>query len=153
MRLFIYCLRDPVSMEVRYVGCTSRLRLRRYQHRCAKTHRAAPVQHWTSDHAKRGTPVIMELLGRSRDGSDEMAWIQYFASLGCDMLNWEERGTNEVFRVYFNNGGHLDIMAGSEAQAEITARCEAESLGVHGVTPVFAEKEFSDSLELPRYTP
>lgn len=90
---YIYALRDPLSLEVRYVGvtCTS-LRDRLYGHsQSAKSGRAYRDK-WIKSLASSGVTPLIEALEVTMDRAREVSWISYLRDAGCRLTNLTRGG-------------------------------------------------------------
>lgn len=82
----IYCLKDPETLEIRYIGVTSsKLIFRYYQHiHSAKHRRGTRVSKWIYSLLKRNLKPIIELIEIAYENSweeKEKYWIKQFDNL------------------------------------------------------------------------
>lgn len=94
----IYCLLDPETKQVRYVGKTiSSLRDRLYSHISntkIKTHKSD----WIRGLKNRGLRPLIELIDEVSDDKwpeEERFYISYLRFLGCDLVNMSEGGEQD----------------------------------------------------------
>lgn len=93
---FIYCLSDPLSGAVRYIGKTTnpKNRLRKHLSRDENNHKMA----WIKNLASRGLKPAIEVIDSVvfTDESEweevEMFWISYLRFLGCNLTNLQTGG-------------------------------------------------------------
>ena len=87
----IYVLIDPFTLQVRYVGRTSKkLRVRMQVHLGKTDNSNGEKEYWIRSLDKQGRiPHIKEVdLVEKSDAKDaEIRWIRHYESLGCYLLN------------------------------------------------------------------
>lgn len=87
-KVFIYTLAHPITDEVRYVGKTSRFKIRAKSH--FATNENTPKGAWIKSLRKQGlTPKIevLEEVDESAWQESERFWIEYLRHLGCKLTN------------------------------------------------------------------
>ena len=99
LTVYIYCLIDPRTDEVRYVGLT-RFLWKRFRNHIHK----GPTKHfcnWISS-LKRDSQVpslrVLEIVPEERCGEAERSWIAHYRSAGSSLLNYTDGGESQ-FRV------------------------------------------------------
>lgn len=90
--VFIYALKDPDTSEVRYVGKAENPFKRFQQHLLCKdnTHRSK----WLQSVRQRGFPIL-EIVAEVPENEWpmwEVAYIQFFREIGCDLVNANDGG-------------------------------------------------------------
>lgn len=97
MTVFIYCLSDPETGEIRYVGKTKDKANRFRNH--LKEKRRGWKSAWVQSLKNRGLEPVMEELERIENSDDtdwqhiEKFYISYFKFLGLNLTNLKEGGT------------------------------------------------------------
>lgn len=119
MTVYIYCLVDPRSNEIRYVGKTVNLRSRFYSHchdGCSNIHK----RNWFKALRKAKLEPLMDVLetienSNDRDWQDvEVFWISYLRFIGCRLLN-------------VDNGGRGGVKRSPETVAKMSASLKGKS--------------------------
>lgn len=95
-RFYIYALKDPTTGAIRYIGVTTRPKLRLREHiqpsNVKKSnHRAC----WIRSLASKGLRPEIEFLAQAGANTweqDEIDYISVFKSLGCDLINHTDGG-------------------------------------------------------------
>lgn len=92
----IYCLKDPESGDVRYVGWSIDPRSRLKSHiKVAKNGRENNHRtNWIKSLLRRGAVPVLEVLetGIIDFTSAERAWISHFREMGCNLTNGTDGG-------------------------------------------------------------
>lgn len=88
----VYFLRDPDTLEIRYVGCTTNPQGRRKRHHFPPDIPSSRVQKWTSKLKRRGKKAIYEtydVFGSDRKLAleTERELVQSITKLEVDLLN------------------------------------------------------------------
>lgn len=87
---FIYVLKDPVTLAVRYVGKASDVQKRLASHLRDARRRNTPVYLWIRD---VGVPIIEVIEGPTEDWAEaERKTIIRLREQGCDLLNLAKGG-------------------------------------------------------------
>lgn len=98
MDIFIYCLKDPVTFAVRYIGKTNNLKIRLAKHRLAQG--ANPEKNaWINGLKSCGLdPVlgVLEIVNESTWADAEKRWIAYGRTVGWNLLNADDGGWGGV---------------------------------------------------------
>lgn len=91
MSATIYCLIDPVTDQVRYVGCTKTSLANRLSGHCGTSQSSNPQKRlWVRSLRNLGLkPVIkqIEVIELSNSADRENFWINHFREQGADLLN------------------------------------------------------------------
>ncbi len=93
--VYIYALIDPRTKLVRYVGQTSNLKERYYQHCSSTTLRKTYVGCWLKSLWRLEIKPILEVLSVETEETwkqGEKFWIAYFRRLGCSLTNLTDGG-------------------------------------------------------------
>lgn len=89
----IYCLKDPVSQEIKYVGATNRpLGQRLAAHRARAEHESSRKALWLQKLRQQGLRAHIELLEEAEDLDWEMREHFWIMVLGPDLLNMTAGG-------------------------------------------------------------
>lgn len=90
----IYLLRDPVTLEPRYVGVTSRLLEKRMRQHYYQAERAVnrPVCDWIRALVRRGLRPVVEVIEVTPDRMREAFWIAHYRAQSDRMLNMTDGG-------------------------------------------------------------
>lgn len=92
---FIYILKDPITNEVRYVGKSNDPLKRLYKHLCTSSNDDTHRKNWISKLLKDGLKPILEIIDevpKSEWQLNEKKYINYYTSIGCDLVNWSDGG-------------------------------------------------------------
>jgi hypothetical protein len=87
---YVYCLCDPETKEVRYVGCTERPFSRLATHIADGHSQNNPRAIWMRELGQKGMVPLMVILERVRPDVrviSELYWTHFFAFLGAELLN------------------------------------------------------------------
>lgn len=93
MKSFIYCLEDPITGEIRYVGKTNDP-LKRFSSHYRRSTEDSWKSNWVKSLKRRGLKPRMEIL-EEVDGDwvrSERFWIAYLKFLGCRLTNLTNGG-------------------------------------------------------------
>ena len=96
MDAFIYCLIDPITNQVRYVGKAADIQKRFHRHLSEK--RGTHKNNWIQSLASRGLKPIISVVQSLYDCTDEdwqnaeIFWINYYKSKGCNLCNLDSGG-------------------------------------------------------------
>lgn len=90
----IYCLRDPINQQIRYVGKTRK----GYKRPLAK--HSSHCRNWEISLERKGLTKIVEILQSFEDSDDiekilsdsEKWWIKHLRQSGCDLTNLTDGG-------------------------------------------------------------
>lgn len=102
----IYILKDPVTMNIRYVGKTERTLARRLHNHCQCNHNPHK-QRWIAKLKRLRLKPVIELIEECEDDKwveREMYWINHYGKT-CNLLNYTEGG--EVGNKKNHNVGKL----------------------------------------------
>lgn len=86
----IYGICDPVTDELKYVGCTKHdLKHRLDRHLSVARYRKTKgfMVEWLKSLDSKGLKPSIFLIEETNDPVDEGFYIEYFTSVGCDLLN------------------------------------------------------------------
>lgn len=85
----VYCLKDPETGLVRYVGQSKNIHNRYYNgHLHAQKKTGHPVSMWTNKLKESGLKPVIEILELHESPEDiESDWIEKMRGQGCDLLN------------------------------------------------------------------
>jgi hypothetical protein len=91
-RYVVYCLRDPLTLEIRYIGITSmKLSKRLGSHMRPRPSDRCHRTHWIASLRDRGLIAVIEpietLTGRDQAAAREQYWIAMFRSYGFRLTN------------------------------------------------------------------
>jgi GIY-YIG catalytic domain len=93
---YIYCLRDPRTMDIRYVGVTENPVIRLRHHWCNTEGRETHRGRWIQQLRNAGSKPIMEFLEENIPIEEwperEMYWIAKCRSEGCPLTNSTDGG-------------------------------------------------------------
>jgi group I intron endonuclease len=96
MDVFIYCLTDPKTKQIRYVGKTVNvaIRLRDHQRDGKNTHKTAWLKLLKADDLKPEVDILETFFdSNDEDWQDaERWWISYLRSIGCPLTNLDTGG-------------------------------------------------------------
>lgn len=85
----IYCLKDPYTLEVKYIGSTKNaLRKRLNGHYSQRNH--VKKYRWLkhlSRQNKRAIIETLELVDRLQVKRREFYWVQHYKKMGCSLFN------------------------------------------------------------------
>jgi group I intron endonuclease len=103
--VYFYTLTDPITSEVRYVGCTGDLVERFYNHLYFARKNSYPNNHkdnWIRILFGKGLiPILTEIDKIINDGQNykerEIFLIKKYRDLGCDLTNMDDGGTGWGF--------------------------------------------------------
>jgi hypothetical protein len=87
---FIYCLRDPLTEEIRYVGKSDNPDRRLLQHIRESANNKYPKDRWINSLLTRGLRPILEILEEiptSKWQTSEKKWIKNLKQAGTNLLN------------------------------------------------------------------
>lgn len=96
MTVFIYCLSDPETHEIRYVGKAIDVRARLSSHLGDK--KSSHKSHWIKSLLSRGLKPELEILESFFESNDldwqesERWWISYLRFIGCKLTNYDSGG-------------------------------------------------------------
>lgn len=102
----IYVLKDPTTLEIRYVGQTTQTlekRLRSHVYYANRKNKNSNNSRWLRRLARYGlTPVItlVQELPIAYYNRAEVYWIQYFRSIGCRLTNSTDGGEGVLGHVW-----------------------------------------------------
>lgn len=117
MNVFIYCLSDPRTGEIRYVGKAVDTRKRLKSHLTEKPH--TRKGNWVKSMIRDGVKPELEILETIFDSDDfdwqesERWWIAYLRFIGCRLTNMETGGIG---------GRKRDREATEKMRASLTGR-------------------------------
>jgi GIY-YIG catalytic domain len=127
---YIYCLANPETGQVRYVGKTNDPKKRIAAHLSNKAERARPKVCWIDSLIKKGLTPSMEVIEVVECESDadwqdaERFWIAYFKFLGFRLLNLDGGGLSgkklseeTKIKISLNHGG-LGTIRGHKVSAK-----------------------------------
>lgn len=101
MPFFVYILKDPRSLDVRYVGQTNSLKRRLQQHICKANKNDRPTQSscWIKSLINLGTAPLMEVLKEFQSSEEcsafEIEMISLFKAKGCRLTNATDGGEGQ----------------------------------------------------------
>lgn len=98
--VYIYTLADPRSGEVRYVGKTNNLKVRRHNHLNSCRDKNTHKRNWINQLRKEGMLPIMEVLDevlQSEWHRWEKYWIHQMTVWGFKLVNYTEGGDGLTF--------------------------------------------------------
>lgn len=98
MDIGIYGLIDPITKELRYIGLSKNIQVRYSQHcsHSAST-KGSYLLNWLNNlQSKNLKPelIILEVCKEKDLSENEIFWISYFKSLGCNLVNLTSGGEN-----------------------------------------------------------
>jgi hypothetical protein len=90
----IYCLRDPLTGEVRYIGLTTKAKRRKWCHCSASNNKGRRrVNRWIMSLLDKGLEPVFEMIEETSDlDGRERHWIAHYQASGCDLLNMNAGG-------------------------------------------------------------
>lgn len=94
MAVTIYCLEDPVTFEIRYVGKTIQSLHDRLLSHCTEK-RDTHKKRWINKLKRKGKiPLIsvLEICNSNKWKKQEKYWIKYCKSIGCNLTNTSDGG-------------------------------------------------------------
>ena len=95
MNIYIYCLKDPDTYEIKYIGKTISLDRRFKEHLQIHRNRRSKKNSWIISLINKGLQPIMEVVEIcSKDNWEvrECYWIQYYIDLGFNLKNTQKGG-------------------------------------------------------------
>lgn len=98
--VYIYTLADPRSGEVRYVGKTNDLKVRRHNHLNSCRDKNTHKRNWINQLRKEGMLPVMEVLDevlQSEWHNWEKYWIHQMTAWGFKLVNYTEGGDGLTF--------------------------------------------------------
>lgn len=142
---YIYTLLDPDTDEVRYVGVTKNLKMRFGNHLHAKTddHRG----HWVQsllEKNKKPKMVAIEQVSNDEWQEREIYWIEYYRSLGCNLVNSAPGGIQSPSTIPEIARKISDALKGKPKSEE---HCKKMSQVRKGVVPKRTEQQKQEHLE------
>ncbi|WP_412464223.1 NUMOD3 domain-containing DNA-binding protein [Flavobacterium mekongense] len=100
---FIYCIKSPLTFEIRYIGQSSVGNKRFKTHLCfAKIKNRTPVQKFINKYLSLGLEPLFEVLeycNKDELNVKEIQFINFFKSQGCDLLNMTSGGEGAKGRI------------------------------------------------------
>lgn len=87
---YIYCLKDPDSLIIKYIGKTINIRKRYNNHVCNYTGEKTLKNNWVKGLKSNGKKPILEVIEKCNEDNwieREMYWIAYYKQLGYDLKN------------------------------------------------------------------
>ena len=107
----IYCLKDPITNEIRYIGKTVNLKERLanhiYKSKSSKTHCASWIKSLISKGFK---PIIQEIEECENWQEREIYWIEYYKSQGASLTNHTIGGEGRVCDGKSTIKGDIEIL-------------------------------------------
>ncbi len=95
MKTYIYVLKDPITLNIRYVGKTTCLKKRFKSHKCLKVSKGTYLAYWIESLRKKELmPIMEEIELVDGDGwkEKESYWIEFYNKEGCDLVNLTKGG-------------------------------------------------------------
>lgn len=98
-KMYIYILKDPDNLEVRYVGRTNNPKKRLSSHLNPDKTRSLPSTRWALRLKRENKKPIMEIVEETNDWeASEVKWIAHYRFLGADLLNIDDGGIVEIHK-------------------------------------------------------
>gem|GEM_PF-4721834 len=100
---FIYCIKSPVTFEIRYIGQSS-VGVKRFNTHLAfaKLKNKTPIQKFINKYLSKGIQPLFEVLEYCSEdelNTKEIEFIKYFKSQGCNLLNMTDGGEGAKGRI------------------------------------------------------
>jgi group I intron endonuclease len=95
MKTYIYLLKDPTTLQIRYVGKTTCLKRRFKSHKCLKATKGTYLSSWIVSMRNRSLLPLIEIIDVV-EGCDwkekESYYIELYKNKGCDLVNLTSGG-------------------------------------------------------------
>jgi len=92
---FIYCLKDPRDLSVRYIGKSNNPKKRFKEHLYEAKNKKTKRERWITKLVKLNLLPVLEILKEIKEGESiiwEPFYINKFKQEGCDLVNYDELG-------------------------------------------------------------
>lgn len=94
--VFIYCLKDPATGDVRYIGQTNNLKKRLNMHRTVSSKKQSHLGCWLRSLISRGVAPVLSVLHEVSENEsweeEERRYISCARALGVDLVNATDGG-------------------------------------------------------------
>ena len=95
MKTYIYVLKDPITLDIRYVGKTTCLKRRFRSHKCLKADKGVNLRAWIESLISNGlSPLIehIDIVDMENAEEKEIYYIKFYKNKGCNLVNETEGG-------------------------------------------------------------
>lgn len=89
---FIYVLKDPTTQEIRYVGKSNDPKRRLSKHLNNKKDLGTHKRNWLNTLTEKPILEVIKEFPKDEWQKHEKYYIEYYLSLGCDLVNWGDGG-------------------------------------------------------------
>jgi len=111
---FIYVLKDPVTLEVRYVGKSNEPNKRLKSHLSKNKDIGTHKRNWLNTLEDKPILEIIEKVDKKNWAEREKFYINYYLSCGCKLVNWADGGQGLTYgnqTSFKKNQGNRKIIA------------------------------------------
>jgi len=95
LKTYIYVLKDPTTLEVRYVGKTTCLKRRFRSHKCLTAEKGTHLASWIVSLRNKGLLFLMEqidVVEGDKWKEKEAYYIEFYKNKGCNLVNLTSGG-------------------------------------------------------------
>ena len=128
---YIYCLRDPTTLEARYIGATNNPKRRLSEHMTSDRRENLSKTLWIESLSKvKPIPEVLEEASDDNWKDREIFWISYAKYIGWPILNINSGGglNSEEVKLKISKS-HIGLLLGRKLTEEHKAKISA--LGRH----------------------
>lgn len=97
---FIYILKDPITLEIKYVGKSDNPNLRLIEHIRKSKYKQTYKNNWINSLLNVGLKPLLEIVEEaqiSKWGDYEKKWITHYKNIGCKLTNLTDGGDGGNF--------------------------------------------------------
>lgn len=132
MKFKIYCLRHPITLEIKYIGRTSTTLKKRLNSHMSDRNRI--VSNWIQELLSKSLKPDIELLEETNDIYREDFWIQYFRNLGCNLINVSNGMKHSELSKIKCGANNVGKSLSEEHKNKISLKSKGENNGFFGKT-------------------